>query len=262
MNIPSFGIPYQPDAAVVGASRLMGLTQQQMVHAIGITVGGNTAINQGRVGTLSNWKDFASAEASRKAIFSAQLAQAGMTGPSQVFEGRDGVLQRDQPQAVRSCRSSAGGAVRHHAAPSPSASRSDSIRRPSRRPQRKCGRSLPDTGRDPGGQHPRLAQCDQGHGRQPRQMAAAEPRDRRSQHAVCGGGGVDVRHDRRHYYEDPYLHDPRLLDLVSRVRCIPSEEADRHEKDYNLCDLEIVLKSGERRSRCASSTIAGTGKIR
>jgi 2-methylcitrate dehydratase len=30
-------------AAVVGASRLMGLTAQQMVHAIGITVGGNTA---------------------------------------------------------------------------------------------------------------------------------------------------------------------------------------------------------------------------
>src|SRR5215510_5177294 len=77
-------------AAVVGASRLMGLTAEQMVHAIGITVGGNTMINQGRVGTLSNWKDFAAADASRKAIFSAQLAQAGMTGPTQVFEGRSG----------------------------------------------------------------------------------------------------------------------------------------------------------------------------
>ena len=74
-------------ASVVGAGRLMGLTHKQMVHAIGITVGGNTAINQGRVGTLSNWKDFACADASRKAIFSAQLAQAGMTGPNQVFEG-------------------------------------------------------------------------------------------------------------------------------------------------------------------------------
>src|SRR6516225_4105390 len=35
-------------AAVVGASRLMGLSGQQIVHAIGITVGGNTAIRQGR----------------------------------------------------------------------------------------------------------------------------------------------------------------------------------------------------------------------
>src|SRR5262249_12783223 len=73
--------------SVVGAGRLMGLNKGQIVNAIGITVGGNTAINQGRIGTLSNWKDFACAEASRKAIFSAQLAQAGMTGPSQVFEG-------------------------------------------------------------------------------------------------------------------------------------------------------------------------------
>jgi 2-methylcitrate dehydratase len=51
-----------------------------------------------------------------------------------------------------------------------------------------------------------------------------------------------------HYYVDPYLHDPRLLDLVSRVRCILSAEADVHEKDYNLCDLEIVLKSGMQKS--------------
>jgi 2-methylcitrate dehydratase len=50
------------------------------------------------------------------------------------------------------------------------------------------------------------------------------------------------------YYEDPYLHDARLLDLVSRVKCIPSEEADRHEKEFNLCDLEVVLKSGQRKT--------------
>jgi 2-methylcitrate dehydratase len=50
------------------------------------------------------------------------------------------------------------------------------------------------------------------------------------------------------YYDDPYLHDPRLLDLVSRVHCFPSEEADRHEKDFNMSDLEVVLKSGARKS--------------
>jgi 2-methylcitrate dehydratase len=50
------------------------------------------------------------------------------------------------------------------------------------------------------------------------------------------------------YYEDPYLHDQRLLDLVNRVKCIRSEEADRREKEFNLCELEIVLKSGQRHS--------------
>jgi 2-methylcitrate dehydratase len=40
----------------------------------------------------------------------------------------------------------------------------------------------------------------------------------------------------------------RLLDLVSRVHCIASAEADMPEKDYNLCDFEIVLKSGAQKS--------------
>src|ERR1700740_125190 len=51
-----------------------------------------------------------------------------------------------------------------------------------------------------------------------------------------------------HRFGRGYLHDPRLLDLVSRVRCIASAEADAHEKDYNLCDFEIVLKSGAQKS--------------
>jgi 2-methylcitrate dehydratase len=42
--------------AVVGAGWLFGLTPEEMVHAIGITVGGNTATRQGRADTLSNWK--------------------------------------------------------------------------------------------------------------------------------------------------------------------------------------------------------------
>jgi hypothetical protein len=55
------------------------------------------------------------------------------------------------------------------------------------------------------------------------------------------------------YYEDPYLHDPRLLDLVSRVKCIPSQEADQHQKEFNLCDLEIVLKYQRCDSRASVS---------
>src|SRR5258708_24273857 len=80
-------------AAVVGASSLMGLTAQQMVQAIGITVGGNTATRQGRADELSNWKAFAAADACRKAMFSVQLAQNGMTGPGKVFEGSYGFFK-------------------------------------------------------------------------------------------------------------------------------------------------------------------------
>ena len=49
------------------------------------------------------------------------------------------------------------------------------------------------------------------------------------------------------YYEDPYLHDARLLDLVSRIKCLPSDEADQPEL-ANLCELEVVLRSGVRKT--------------
>src|SRR5260370_18040809 len=56
-------------------------------------------------------------------------------------------------------------------------------------------------------------------------------------------GTIDEKH-----YEDPYLHAPRLLNLVGRVRCLPSDAADRVGLEMNPCDLEIVLKSGQRKT--------------
>src|SRR5580700_6938458 len=232
-------------ASVVGASRLMGLTPEQMVHAIGITVGGNTAINQGRVGTLSNWKDFASAEASRKAIFSAQLAQAGMTGPSRVFEGPLGffnVISRKtfelpklgEPFGIRNVFTKRfplgqySQTVAEAAAQARSfAANADDIYEVNIRVSRNAIKVMADS---PDKWRP------QSHETADHSMPYAAA-------VVLMYGTID-----EHYYEDPYLHDPRLLDLVSRVRCIPSAEADAHEKDYNLCDFEVVLKSGERKS--------------
>jgi hypothetical protein len=52
-----------------------GLAQQEIVHAIRIYVVGRAAINQTRVGTLSNCRVCASAEASRNAIFAIELAR-------------------------------------------------------------------------------------------------------------------------------------------------------------------------------------------
>ena len=49
------------------------------------------------------------------------------------------------------------------------------------------------------------------------------------------------------FYEDPYLHDPRLLDLVGRIKVLPLAEADKPDL-ANLCVLELVLTSGERRT--------------
>ena len=232
-------------ASVVGASRLMGLTLEQMVHAIGITVGGNTALNQGRVGTLSNWKDFAAAEASRKAVFSAQLDQAGMTGPSRIFEGPSGFFN----------------VISHKTFDLPKLGEPFGIMRAF-------------TKRFPLGQYSQtvaeaaaqlrsfFANTDEIHevnirvSRNAIKVMADSPDKWRPQshetadHSMPYAAAVVLLHGTidDHFYEDPYLHDPHLLDLVGRVRCIPSAEADVHEKDYNLCDFEIVLKSGAQKS--------------
>src|SRR6201999_3880901 len=65
-------------AAVVGAGKLAGLTPEQMVQAIGITVGGDTATRQGRSDALSNWKAFAAGDACRTAIYPLQPARGRM----------------------------------------------------------------------------------------------------------------------------------------------------------------------------------------
>jgi 2-methylcitrate dehydratase len=232
-------------ASVVGSGRLMGLTPEQMVHAIGITVGGNTAINQGRVGTLSNWKDFACADASRKAIFSVQLAQAGMTGPSQVFEGPLGffnVISR-KPFELPKLGEPFGlmrtftkrfplGQYAQTVAEAAAQMRSffadtDAIQDINIRVSQNAIKVMagsPDKWR-------------------PKTHETADHSMPYAAAVVLTYGTIDD-----HYYEDPYLHDLRLLDLVSRVHCIPSAEADLHEKDYNLCDFEIVLKSGKQKS--------------
>jgi 2-methylcitrate dehydratase len=232
-------------ASLVGASRLMGLTKEQIVHAIGITVGGNTTIDRGRRGTLSNWKDFATAEASRKAIFSAQLAQAGMTGPSQVFEGQLGFFDviHHKPFKLPKLGEPFGimhaftkrfplGQYSQTVAEATMEARPfiadvDDIQEVNLRVSRNAIRTM---GSSPESWRP------ESHETADHSMPYAAA-------VVLMYGTIDDR-----YYEDPYLHDQRLLDLVSRVHCFPSEEADRHEKEYNLCDLELVLSSGQRKS--------------
>jgi len=232
-------------ATVVGASRLMGLSREQMVHAIGITVGGNTAIRQGRADTLSNWKAFAAADASRKAVFSAQLAQSGMTGPGNVFEGRLGFfnlishkptapLQLGEPYGVRRAftkrfplgqfsQTVAQAAVEaRHFIRKP-----DEIQEINIRVSRSAIKIMADS---PDKWRPQTHET--------------------ADHSIPYAAGLVLMYGRiePEYYEGPYLHDQRLLDLVSRVKCLPSDEADRREHELNLCELEIVLKSGERKT--------------
>jgi 2-methylcitrate dehydratase len=232
-------------AAVVGAGRLMGLSREQMVNAIGVTVGGNTAIRQGRADTLSNWKAFAAADASRKAIFSVQLAQSGMTGPSNVFEGRMGffnlisrkptaALQLGEPYGIRRAFTKRFAVGQFSQTVAQAALEARHFAR------------NPDE----------IQEINVWISRSAIKIMADSPDKWRPQthetadHSIPYATGLVLMYGRIEpdYYEDLYLHDKRLLELVSRVKCMPSDEADRREHELNLCELEIVLKSNERKT--------------
>lgn len=77
--------------SVLGAGKLLRLTDVQMGNAIALALAPNMALYQTRQGELSNWKGCAAANASRNAVFAAFLAQENFTGPTAVFEGKGGL---------------------------------------------------------------------------------------------------------------------------------------------------------------------------
>ncbi len=77
--------------SVLGTGKLLGLSREQMGHAVALALTPNMALRQTRHGDLSSWKGCAGANAARNAVFAAMLAREGFTGPSAVFEGKAGL---------------------------------------------------------------------------------------------------------------------------------------------------------------------------
>jgi len=232
-------------AAVVGAGRLTGLTQEQMVQAIGITVGGNTATRQGRSDALSNWKAFAAADACRKAIFSVELAQNGMTGPGKVFEGSYGFFKVMGKKPVEAPQlGEPFGIRRAFTKRFPLGQFSQTVAQAAVE-ARPFVKSVDD-----------IAEVNIHVSHSAIKIMADSPEKWKPQthetadHSIPYAAGLVLMYGNiaPEYYEDPYLHDARLLDLVSRIKVLPSEEADRTENEFNLCELEVVPKSGERKT--------------
>jgi 2-methylcitrate dehydratase len=232
-------------AAVVGAGRLIGLTPDQMVHAIGITVGGNTATRQGRSDALSNWKAFAAADACRKAMFAVELAREGMTGPGKVFEGTYGLFKvMGRKPVVPPALGEPFGIRRAFTKRFPLGQFSQTVAQAAveARP------FVKDVGD--------IAEVNIRVSHSAIKIMADGPEKWKPQthetadHSIPYAAGLVLMYGNiaPEYYEDPYLHDSRLLDLVGRIKVSPSEEADRTENEFNLCELEIVLNSGARKS--------------
>src|SRR5436309_12036345 len=86
---PVFSLP----AVALAAGKLMKLDAAKLTHAVNIAINDHIPMGQTRAQNLSDWKGLADAEAGRNAVFAAQLARGGLTGPAPIFEGRLGFFR-------------------------------------------------------------------------------------------------------------------------------------------------------------------------
>jgi 2-methylcitrate dehydratase len=76
-----------------GVSRALSLDVSSTAHAIAISGTALNALRVTRTGTLSHWKGLAAPFAASAATQATLLAQRGITGPAEVFEGHKGFMQ-------------------------------------------------------------------------------------------------------------------------------------------------------------------------
>jgi 2-methylcitrate dehydratase len=98
-EVGGWDAPFNGPASAMGIGKLLNLNQDQLANALSLSLVPHVPLKVSHVGALSMWKGCHSAEAIRCAVFSALLAREGMTGPSQPFQGRQGLF--DQLGAFR-----------------------------------------------------------------------------------------------------------------------------------------------------------------
>jgi len=81
-------------AAALAAGRMIGLSDTQMGHAMALAAIPHFPTYQTRSGELSMWKGCAGPNGARHGIFAARLAEEGMTGPYNAFEGIFGIWKQ------------------------------------------------------------------------------------------------------------------------------------------------------------------------
>ena len=74
----------------IAAARLLKLSPQQIAQCISMAVVPNNSLRQARTGHQTMWRAAATGQAGRAGVFAAMLAQVGMEGATQPFEGKAG----------------------------------------------------------------------------------------------------------------------------------------------------------------------------
>lgn len=87
-------VTYGSVSSAGAAARLMGFSRDRIRDTLGISITTGNYLRQTRIGTLSNWKAAAFAQAAQNAIRAALYVKHGFTGPSDIFEGRHGLIRQ------------------------------------------------------------------------------------------------------------------------------------------------------------------------
>ena len=80
-------------SAAAGISRALSLEPRDIANALAISGTALNALRVTRTGTLSHWKGLAAPFAASGAMQATLLAQRGISGPEEVFEGNKGFMQ-------------------------------------------------------------------------------------------------------------------------------------------------------------------------
>ncbi len=238
-------------ASVLGTARALALRQELTQQAVNLGVVANIALNQTRVGTLAMWKGCAYANASRNAVFATMLAARGLTGPSPIFEGEGGYFkavsgeafelepfggQQGQPFKIMEC------SIKRF----PLGQYSQTVVQAAL----EVRQQLLDSGADYGD----IAQVSIQTLQKAVDIMAGDPQKwhpttrETADHSMPYTTAVALMHGTvtQQHFDDEYLHNPQLLDLVQRVKVGVSEEANRRAPEAMLCTVEVATKSGKR----------------
>ena len=249
VSVTSRGFDYVTLGAIssgLAAAKVMGLSKDETVQVLNLCIAPNVTLYQTRIGEVSMWKGCAHANASRNAVFAALLAQRGLTGPSPIFEGEGGFFQ-----AV------SGGPFPLEQLAGGDATFKIMECSLKRFPMGLYSQTAVEAALDVRGKLSSIEDVREVHVRTLQKavdiMAGDEekwhPANRETaDHSIPYTVAVALMHGpvEVNHFDDHYLRDPKLLDLVKKVKVSSSEEADRRAPEALLSTVEVVAASGER----------------
>jgi len=236
-------------SSTLGASKVMGLSKQEMAHAFSIACASNISLVQSRFGTLSMWKACAVPNAARQAVFAALLAQKGMTGPDPIFEGKWGFFKvvSNEPFELGSFGGDFAQPFKimdSRIKPFPTGYYAQTAIEGAIELRRKV-KSVEEI------EEVTVHTFDQGAKVMAGDPEKWDPKTRETaDHSIPYVVAVGLTHGNvgLEHFSEEHIRNPGILSLVKKVKVYPSEECQKEWPEAILNILEVKTKRGEKHS--------------